>query len=105
MRLTRRISLLEVGPIQAAVPGPRVSKKCEGGPKVSTEKASTNAKSLLEGIEVEIRKEINTEKGAKLLVLLMGIVRITLTLTSAPEGRDPVSSVKGPRRQEWRPTP
>ena len=90
MKLTGRISSLEVGPIQAAVPGPRVSKKREGEPKVSTEKASTNAKGLLEEIEVELRKEINTEKGAKLLALLMGIDRTTLAPTSAPEGRDTV---------------
>ena len=64
MKLTRRINLLEVGSIQAAVPEPRVSKKRGEEPKVSTEKASTDAKSLLDEIEVKIRKETNTEKGA-----------------------------------------
>ena len=58
--------------------------------RVSAVKASTGAKIILEEIEVEIRKEINTEKGTRLLTLLMGMVRTTLTPTSAPEGRDSV---------------
>ena len=104
-KLTKRIDLLVIGSSQERVREPRVVKQREETPKVGAEKAGTNAKGLLDEIEVEIRKEISTEKGAKLLTLLMRFVRATLTPTNTPEGRGLVAVSEGPRAAEVAPKP
>ena len=104
-KLTKRIDLLVVGSSQERVREPRVAKQRGEKPKVSAEKAGTNSKGLLDVIEVKIRKEINTEKGEKLLTLLMGFVRATLAPTNTPEGLGLVAVSERPKTTEVAPKP
>ena len=53
--------------------------------------ASTNATSLLNELEGELQKELKSEKGSKILGLLMKTVRTVLASTGIPEDRAPTA--------------
>ena len=80
--------------------GGSTASRCKvGGARTecSTDKASTNVTNLLNELEGELQKELKSEKGSKILDLLMKTVRaVRLRLVSLKTGSKP-RSVKRPR--------
>ena len=95
MKLSTRLDLLEVNATQEAAPKPCAAKRCEREPKVSTENVDTNVSSILDELEGELKKEMKSERGSKLLGLLMKTAKAVLAPTSIPEywELDPVSEM------------
>ena len=91
IKLTRRINFLELCCTREAVPQPRAARQSEPEPKVSTDKGSTNVTRLLNELEREHQTELKSEKGSKVLDLLMKAVRGVLAATGAPGAREQVA--------------
>ena len=88
--------------------GGSTASRCKvGGARTecSTDKASTNVTNLLNELEGELQKELKSEKGSKILDLLMKTARAVLAATGVPgEGSKP-RSVKRPKRRNRRRCP
>lgn len=98
--LTRRINLLEVDNFEPVVRRNTLNGKCEQEHKVSEKKVDTNTENLLKNIENELQKELSTEKGVKLLSLLIKTVRGILASTATQETPVAVETRQDPKNPE-----
>lgn len=87
--LAKRINLLEIKTAEQKTLKPVIVAQVEGIKEVRKGEVPTNLKDFFSEIEKELRPEIKSEKGVKLVSLLIRTVKAVLTSTDLVDQREP----------------